>query len=327
VTRRLWPALLLLLTIRAKAFGSPKFEIVEAECSHDGTIVGVASDLRLLVLRNEHWQPMPVAPWVLRLWRSPDDRIFALGGDPWSVVEVPAGAGPATRWTIPTDFGTMRFASVNGIDVVTHDRVFRLDPGGTLTSLGETPIGGSRQPLHARAPEILAAAGTTVVCTGTSQRLDDYVGGSCLEGRGAYVYDVDFGEPLCCVTDVQSFTAPFICGNAVVSAIRRGTRSQPRDATQARTLATGALVGRRQAAARRGSACLDGKRALLVGKKDVRVVSVPDLRVLWRQTIARGIGAVAVCRDANKATVIPRMDPDSVQVFDLANPSTEHKGR
>jgi hypothetical protein len=318
VTRRLLPALVLLFALRANAFGQPTFEIVEAECFHDGTLVGATSDLRLFVLKKGGWQPSPLANGVGRLWRSPDDRVFAiaLGGDPWSVVEVARGSGPSTRWAIPTDSGAMRFTSLNGVDVVTHDRVFRLDPGGTLSSLGETPIGGSGQPLHDRAPEILAAGAITVVCTGTSQRADDNVGGSCRQGRGAYLYRVDFGDPLCCESDAPYFTAPFICGNAVISAIRDGAPSHPRDRTQARALATGTLLGRTEAAARRGSACLDGKRALLVGKQDIRVVSVPDLRLLWRQTIARDIGAVAVC-GGNKAFVVPKMGPDSVQAFDL----------
>lgn len=317
--RSLLAPLILLLALRASASARPTFDVVEAECFHDGTVVAATSDLRLVILRHGHWQPLPLVSGAGRLWQSPDGRIFAiaLGGDPWLVVEVSPDAKPKARWSIPTDSGAMRFTSLNGVDVVTHDRVYRLDPGGTVTDLGETPLGGSGQPLRNRAPEILVSRGNTVVCTGTSQREDDNVGGSCRERGGAYLYRVDFGEPLCCESDAPYFTAPFTCSDAVISAIRDALPAHSLERTQARALATGALLGRAAAAARRGSACLDGKRALLVGKRDIRVVRVPDLRLLWRRTFASDIGAVAVC-GGNEAIVVPKLDPDSFEAFDLA---------
>jgi hypothetical protein len=319
VNRRLLAVALLLLALRSPALGQPAFGIRDAECFDDGTLVGRTSDLRLATLRNDQWQPLSFGKGVLRLWRSPDGRIFAIasGDNSWLAVQVPKDSGPSTRWTVPTDFGAIRFTSLDGaVDVVTHDRLYRLDPGGTATAVGQTPLGGSGQPLRNRAPEILVSRGTTVVCTGTSEHEDDNVGGSCRESRGAYVYRVDFGEPLCCESEAPHFAAPFVCGEVVISTLGNWRPSSPRARTQARALATGALVGRATGAARRGSTCLDGQRALLVGRRDIRIVSVPGLRTIRRHKTVDEIGAVAVC-GGMRAIVVPQNRPDSVQAFDV----------
>ena len=125
-------------------------------------------------------------------------------------------------------------------------------------------------------------------------RHDDFVWGNCRELRGTYSYGVDFGEGLCCNEGEGSFATPFVCGDVVVSAIRQWSRSAPHNKTQARSLTTGRLLGRRDGAALRGSTCVDGKRALLVGKRDIQIVSVPLLHRLWQQKQDSEIGAVAV---------------------------------
>lgn len=313
-------AVILLVIFRGSAVANPRLDVVEAKCFNDGTLLARSSDFRLATLSNDHWQALPLPHDAFRLWRSPDGRIFATApdGNSWLALQVPERGEPAGRWTIPTSSGANRFTSLDGVDVVTPDRIYRLDPGGRLTDLGETPVGASGRRLPGRAPEILVSPTATVVCTGTSHREYDDVTGSCREAHGAYTYRADFGEPLCCSGDEPSYAAPFVCGEVVISAVREWVPPSSRDRTQARALATGRLLGRRDGAARQGSACLDGKRALLVGKREIRIVTVPSLRTLWRQKTATVIGAVAVC-GGSKAFVIPSQTPSPVQTFDLAS--------
>jgi len=325
--KRGWlPIAVLLLLLPATVSGQAAFDVYEMQCFNDGTLIGVSSDLRLVTLRGGRWQPLPLdATGVLRLWRSPDDRIFAVAdGQPWAAVEVPHTAGPGTRWEVPSGIGFMRFASLDGIDVVTPDRISRLDPGGKLTDLGETPVGGSRQRASLRAPEILVAKGMSVVCTGSSDHHDDSVGGSCQERSGTYLYRVDFGDALCCESEAGHFTNPFVCGDVVISSLRDARHVPARETTQARAVANGALLGRREGAARLGSTCLDGNRALLVGKRDVQIVSVPRLRTLWRQKTAGKIGAVAVC-GGSKVALTLEGHPYPVDEIDLTAPLVSGK--
>lgn len=220
---------IVLLLLPATVSGQEASQIYQLQCFDDGTLIAKSSDLRLVALKEGRWQPLSlVAEDVLRLWRSPDDRLFAVAhGQPWAAVEVPHTAGRGTRWEVPSGIGFMRFTSLNGVDVVTPDRIFRLDPGGKLTDLGETPVGGSGQWASRRAPEVLVAKGMSVVCTGTSEHPDNYVGGSCQEGKGTYVYRVDFGDGLCCESDAAHFTSPFICGDVVISALRDEREAPP----------------------------------------------------------------------------------------------------
>ena len=315
-----------LLVLPTTVFGGPKLEIVDVTCFDNGTLVGHTLDLGLVVLKEGHWQPLAVEQSLLPLWRSPDGRVFdiTLGGDPWSVVELTRDSGAGTHWKVPTSVGAMRFTSLNGVDVVTPNRIYRLDPGGGLTDLGETPLGGSGRRSSTRAPEILVTKGMTVVCTGTSEHPDDNVGGSCQDRNGTYVYRVDFGEPLCCGSGVAHFTAPFVCGDAVISALRNEMHHPGPETTQARALTTGELLGRRPGAARLGSTCLDGRRALLVGKRDIQIVSVPGLRRLWRERTPTDVQAIAVC-GGTKAAVILKGNPLPFAKFDLtASATLEH---
>ena len=151
---------------------------------------------------------------------------------------------------------------------------------------------------------------------------DDSVGGSCRDGKGTYLYGVAFGEPLCCNGGEASFATPFVCGDVVVSATRQWPPATTRNRTQARSLTTGRLLGRMEGAALRGSTCLDGKRALLVGKRDIQIVSVPRLHRLWRQKQDSAIGAVAVCHGGTRAMIVPTGNPDAVKELDLTEPAT-----
>jgi hypothetical protein len=188
IRRSLWAAVLL-LALGAKAHGESGFDIVDLECFNDGKLVGRTSDLGLAMVGKNGWQRLSLAKGVLRLWRSPDARVFAiaLGGDRWSAVEVPHDLGPGQRWRVPADIGHISFTSLDGPDVVTADRIYRLDPGGKVTDLGETPAGANGERSLFRAPEILVSPQTTVVCTGTWIHHDDSVGGSCRDGRGTYI--------------------------------------------------------------------------------------------------------------------------------------------
>ena len=304
----------LVMIVQSRPHAEPKLRLLDIDCLTDGTLVGRNEDLRAVISRESGWQPLALPGRVSAPWRSPSGRVFVVEGDnPTTIAELLGGSGTVPRWVLPRAEGRhLRFASLDGIDVVTADRVYRLDPAGKFTMLGETPIGGSRRPLP-RAPELLAANGTTVVCTGTWVHHDDSVGGSCREANGAYTYLVDFGEPFCCTDDVDSFTAPFVCGDAVISAVR--------DKTQARALATGALLGRTAGAARQGSTCLDGKRALLVGKRDIQIVSVPRLRRLWREKDSTEIQSVAVCHGGTRAIILRKGMAYPVEEFDLASPA------
>ena len=317
--------LLLALPARAfgePAFGEPAFEPFSLQCFDDGTLVNETSRLGLSTWKGGRWQALSPDGGILRLWRSPDDRIFAIDkGDKSFVIEVPHGARPQTRWKLPSDSGWLRFTSLDGPDVVTPDRIYRLDPGGKVTDLGETPAGAYGQRSPSRAPEILVSPQATVVCTGTWMHHDDSVGGSCRDGKGAYAYEVSFGEPLCCTGGEASFATPFICGDVVVSAIRQWPPATTRNRTQARSLATGRLIGRRDGAALRGSTCIDGKRALLVGKRGIQIVGVPSLRQLWREKHDSAIGAVAVCHRGTRAMIVPMGNPVGVEELDLTGPA------
>ncbi len=323
----LW-ATVALLVLGAKAHGEPPVDIYELTCFDDGKLVGRPSDSGLVVRKQSGWQRLPLEKDVLRLWRSPDARIFAidLGGKPWSAVEVPHDSGPIQRWTVPADNGSISFTWLDGPDVVTADHIYRLDPGGKVTELGETPAGAHGE-RSLRAPEILVSQGTTVVCTGKRMRHDDFVWGNCRELGGTYSYAVDFGDGLCCNEGEGSFATPFVCGDFVVSAIRQWSRTASHNRTQARSLTTGRLLGRRDGAALRGSTCVDGKRALLVGKRDVQIVSVPLLHRLWQQKQDSEIGAVAVCQGGTRAVIVPRGNPDAVKELDLTGPATFGKAK
>lgn len=120
----------------------------------------------------------------------------------------------------------------------------------------------------------------------------------------SYQYLVDFGDPDALAQ--SHFVAPFACGEAIVS-VRRGV-------TQARDLATGALLGRIAGAARAGSGCLDGRRAVLVGKNDIRVVDVPHLRRVWRKALAGLIETAAVCGAKVAAMLEKQSDPVMVDL-------------
>ncbi len=150
---------------------------------------------------------------------------------------------------------------------------------------------------------------------------DDSVGGSCRDEKGAYLYSVAFGEPLCCTGGEASFATPFVCGDVVVSAIRQWSPTAWHNGTQARSLTTGRLLGRREGAALRGSTCLDGKRALLVDKRGIQIVSVPRLRQLWREKHNSAIGAVAVCQGGTRAMIVPMGNPVGVEELDLTGPA------
>ena len=329
MTRRLLSAAVLLLVLGATAHGEPGFDIVDLTCFNDGKLVALTSDLELAMVSKNGWQQLSLAKSVLRLWRSPDGRVFAigLGGDRWSAVEVPHDLGPSQHWTVPANSGSISFTSLDGPDVVTPDRIYRLDPGGKLTDLGETPVGANGERSLFRAPEILVSPQATVVCTGTRMRHDDSVGGSCRDGKGAYYYSVSFGEPLCCTGGEASFATPFVCGDVVVSAIRQWSPTASRNRTQARSLTTGRLLGRREGAALRGSTCLDGKRALLVDKRGIQIVSVPGLRRLWREKHDSAIGAVAVCHGGTRAMLVPTGNPDAVEELDLTGPAMFGKAK
>jgi hypothetical protein len=279
--------------------------IYELSCFSDQSIVAMTNRGRLLIRSGSNWQPAPLAADAMRLWRSPDDRLFVVD---WNSIamDISHGARSATRWQLPRESATPRFAFLDGVVAVTPERIFRLDPGSKATDIGETPGGpGGLRPN--RPPVLIGDNGRLIACYGTSVREDDDVQGECrAPALHSYQYLVDFGDPSGAIGESSHFVAPFACGEAVVS-VRRGL-------TQARDLTTGVLLGRVAGAARTGSGCLDGQRAVLIGKSDIRVVDVPHLRRVWRNALAGSIVTAAVCGAKVAAILEKQSDPVMVDL-------------
>ncbi len=256
----------------------------EVSCFADQSIVG-ATDRGHLVIRNgSTWQRSSLTALPLRLWHSPDDRIFIAEPGP-NIIELPHGTRSAARWALPPDSAIPLLTFLDGVVAVTPERIFRLDPGGKITDIGETPADAWARRAH-RAPVLIGAAGRLVTCYGTSFREEDDMQGECAAPPpNSYHYLADFGGPEALAQG--QLVAPFACGVSIIS-VRRGV-------TQARDLATGARLGHTAGAARKGSGCLDRERAVLIGKRDIRIVDVPRLRTLWRRTLDGPIATAAVC--------------------------------
>ena len=131
--------------------------------------------------------------------------------------------------------------------------------------------------------------------------------GECMApSPSRYHYLVDFGDPLGAVGESSHFVAPFACGRVIVS-VRRGV-------TQARDLATGALLGRIAGAARTGSGCLTGSARYWSARTTSGWWMSRNLRRAWRKALAGSIETAAVCGAKVAAILEKRSDPVMVDL-------------
>ncbi len=77
---------------------------------------------------------------------------------------------------------------------------------------------------------------------------------------------------------------------------------------------TGKILGTAKVGALRGSSCLAGNRAVLIGEHDISIVEAPRLRGLWRTTLGRPPRNAAVC---GSRVAFVREGETAVQFIDL----------
>src|SRR5579871_524208 len=254
-------------------------EIYEISCFDDGTVIGVAGAFRVAWWEGSAWRSSSIRGG--HLWHSPDDRVFVV--DSGQVVEE-LGREPKslTRWHLASEIGYPRLIALDGIVAVTNYRMLRLAPAGRIVDLGRAPVapdGFRHQPV------VFDDRGRRIMCYGTSDREQDAGQGFCFApSPNKYDYPADFGD---WSPDHDKYVTPFRCGGAIVSTHRGVTR--------ARDLVTGKVLGQAPVGALRGSSCLPGERAFLVGEHDVSIVEVPGLRTTWRRSLRVASGNAAVC--------------------------------
>jgi hypothetical protein len=254
--------------------------IVQLACFNDRTVVGVTSVHRVVMSDGGAWRASSIDGD--RLWHSPDDRMFVVGSGPF-VAALAHGSSSLTRWNLPAALAFPRLAFLDSVVAVTADRIFRLDPGGKLVSIGNTPVAPDR---IARVPVLFGARGRLIACYQTSHLEADAAKGACVAPPpDNYEYLVDFGDFRAMAE--RKFAAPFACGEAIVSVHR--------SVTQARDLVTGRQQGKISGGALDGSGCIAADRAVLVGENDVRIVDVPALHTVWRKSLLGPVGAATIC--------------------------------
>ncbi len=264
---------------------APGVRVNSISCFADQTIVGLTDRHRIVVRRGSSWSPVLPALEGDFLWRSPDDRMFAVSAGPL-MAEIPHATRTSARWTFPDGVALPRCAFLNRVVAVTPERMYRLEAAGQMLDIGPTPLDaeGTRR---VQAPHLIGDQEHLVVCFGTSVREDDDREGECqASSPKRYHYPVDFGDPVTAL-QASAFAAPFVCSGVVVS-VRRG-------ATQTRDLVTGASLGHMNGAARHGSGCLDPGRVLIVGKTEIWIAGLPGLRRQWHRSIGRQIETASIC--------------------------------
>ena len=283
--------------------------IVQISCFDDQTIVGVTSAHRVVIREGAAWRTLPIDG--ARVWHSPDDRVFVVGGGPF-VEELGHGRSASMRWDLPSALALPRLAFIDGVVAVTQDQMFRLDPGGKPVRIGTTPLAPDG---IARIPAIINDGGRLIACFQTSYREADAAKGACLApSPNDYEYLVDFGDVG--ALEKHRFATPFACGGAIISVHQGATRS--------RDLATGRPVAKVDGGVLEGSGCIASNRAVLVGEKDVRLVEVPGLRRLWRKDLPGRIESATIC--GGRLAFIPSGGSD-VSFVDLSAVTREAPSR
>jgi len=300
----MWWAVLLVLASGASGRVHPDpLRPVELACLGGKTIVGLSEDAHLIRFDGTAWQKSALTEKMSRLWRVPDGRMFA--SDRGLVVELQEPDRVATRWSLRED-GPLRVVMLkHQMYAASVKALYRLDPAGTVTFEGVTPL-DPQGPRPHTPPVLLDSELGTIICTGSSATEATPIRGHCSGPNGhRYSYPAEFG--LVPWPDEEGKgTEPFICSDVVISARTHGT--------QARQVSDGLQVGRAALYAQRGSRCLSNGRVFLVGRREVGVFQLPGLRSLWRRPLGgRGkVRDVALC--GGKVAVLTSPSPAPVLI-------------
>jgi hypothetical protein len=195
-------------------------------------------------------------------------------------------SGPEREWILPLGPGQLpTFSYVDGPLVANPERLFRLVPNGSFVDLGPVPPRPDGLKHH-RGPAMMRGAAGWIACYGASTFERDATRGECVGSAPGIDFRADFGD-YAAPGEIELLTSPFACGDVAIVAVG--------DATLARRLSDGKLVGRTTGPARRGSLCLPDGRALVVGKRSLKVFELPRLRLQWSREVGSEIRDVVVC--------------------------------
>lgn len=254
-------------------------EIFEISCFDDGTVIGITGSFRVAWWEGSAWRSSPIEG--AHVWHGPEDRVFVVDSDQ-TVQELGREPKTLTRWSLPPATGYPLLIVLDGIVAVTDERMFRLASAGRLIDIGVAPTAPDRL---RRKPVVFDAGGRSIMCYGTSGREQDGGPGFCFAPPpNEYDYLADFGDRSLAH---EKYVTPFRCGGAIIS-VHKGV-------TRARDPMTGKVLGKAAVGALRGSSCVAGDRAVLVGGHDISIVEVPRLRRIWRKDLRRPLATAAVC--------------------------------
>lgn len=284
-----WAVLAVLGTLGAPGGAAPLVP-QELVCVGRAEVLGLDDRFQVVRYQGGHWEPAGIPGPVVELWRAPDGRLLtwthSADREARFAFEIREGQGVSARWRLPDDVWLPRFFVLDDGAIGLADRkIYRLETKGRLSDLGEMPtIPSGLRP--GRAPLMISARGTKVLCVETSTAKADANLGHCFAvSPRPYHFGVEFGGPL--AGKAQTATVPFACSEVVVASHNART--------EAHRLVDGALVGKSNLAARRGSTCLSETTALLVGSREILLVRVPALIPLWRRKVGGQIRSATLC--------------------------------
>jgi hypothetical protein len=289
----------------AQARGAP--EVDSIACMPDGGILGRDTGKGVVIWRDGAWA-FTSDRELDDLWNVPGSSplICCRHGDH---VQTFSGtkSGSDREWTLPLGPGLLpTFSYVDGPLVASPERLFRLDPNGSSVDLGAVPPrpDGFK---HHRGPVMMRGAAGWIACYGASTFERDATRGECVGSAPEINFRADFGD-YAAPGEIKLFTRPFACGDIAVVAVG--------DATLARRLSDGKLLGRATGPARRGSLCLPDGRVLVVGKRSLKLYELPRFRLRWSRVVGSGIRDVILCRRQIVALVarseLVRLDLDEL---------------
>lgn len=253
-------------------------------CLGEKTVVGISGDSHLIRYDGSRWQTSGLAETTVGLWRAPDGRVFTSN---WRlVVEVREPFQLGTRWHLREEGPLRVIARGKELLVASPRALYKLDPTGTITFEGVTPV--SRQVSRPYIPPVLLDSELgTIICTGSSATEANPIRGHCVGPyRHPYSYRAEFGM-LAWPDEGGGGTEPFVCSDVVLSAHKNGT--------QARRVSDGVQIGRAALYASSGSRCLPNGRAFLVGRREVGVFDLPQLRPVWRHPLPAKTSDAILC--------------------------------
>jgi len=268
----------------AQARGAP--EVDSIACMPDGEIVGRDPGKGVVIWRD--------GTWALTADREPDDLWNVPGASPLvccrdgdHVQTFSAKKSSSDReWPLPLGPGLLpTFSYVDGPLVANPERVFRLNPSGSSVDLGAVPPRPDGLKHH-RGPVMMRGAAGWIACYGASTFERDATRGECVGSAPGLDFRADFGD-YAAPGEIKLLTRPFACGDVAVVAVG--------DATLARRLSDGKLLGSATGPARRGSLCLPDGRVLLVGKRTLNLYQLPTFRLRWSRAVGSVIRDVVLC--------------------------------